>query len=82
MRETLIRIFIVIFSAGWIIPLWISAFFYLSFIGTELRPYIMFGKFTINSAPYISFSWYALSISLIWLALVIVFWVWNVTEKK
>jgi len=82
MKQILSRILIVVFSVGWIVPLWISVYFYLSFVGGELRPYIVDGEFPRNSAPYIAISMEAFTISCAWLASVMIFWVWTTTSKK
>ena len=82
MKDILKHILIVIFSVGWLVPLRISAYFYLGFIGGELRPYIMGKEFSQNSVPFVEIAMEAFTISLIWLSMVIIFWIWNITDKR
>lgn len=82
MRDIFNRILIIVFSIGWLAPLWISVYFYLSFVGSELRPFIVHGEFPKNSAPFIGISMEAFTISLVWFASVIIYWIWKITDKN
>jgi len=70
------RILIALFSAGWLVPLWISADSMFTFFNSELWPRLRGGN-PLNSFPFIQFSEQAFTIACVWLAAVITFWAWR-----
>jgi hypothetical protein len=77
----MVRALIVIFSAGWLIPLWVSANAMYSFFDLELWPRLR-GVVPLNSFPFVRFSEQAFTMACIWLGLVIVFWSWRLTGDR
>jgi hypothetical protein len=71
------RILIAILSAGWLLPLWLSAFTMFQYLSEEVWPRLA-GRQPINSFPFVEFSSQAFTVACVWLALVIVFWAWRV----
>jgi hypothetical protein len=69
------RVFIAFFSAGWLLPLWISVGIYLHSLPWEPRP----GS---DHVIYIDAGYRAFTISLAWLALVILFWAWRFSRPS
>jgi len=77
------RLLQIVFSVGWIIPMWVSIYAYLSFFRLELRPFVTeIGSHGGNSAPFIKISHDMMTIGFIWLSLVIGYWVWKITENE
>ena len=83
MKNKIIRLLKIIFSIGWIIPMWVSIYTYLTFVRLELRPFVTgIGSHTGNSAPFIGISHDMMTVGFIWLGFVIGYWVWKVTESE
>ena len=74
------RLLITLFSAGWLIPFWISAHSMFAFLNAELWPRLR-GEHPLNSFPFIQFSEQAFTIALVWLAAVIAFWAWRLSGE-
>jgi hypothetical protein len=72
----MLRILIAMFSAGWLLPLWLSANSMFTFFNVELWPRLR-GENPLNSFPFVHFSERAFTVSCVWLAAVIVFWTWR-----
>jgi hypothetical protein len=70
------RIFIAIFSAGWLLPLWVSASVMFQFLSAEVLPRLA-GQQPVNSFPFVQFSAQAFTGACIWLGVVIIFWAWR-----
>jgi len=62
-----------IVSAGWLVPLWWSARFYVDYLNLVYLPKAT-GKVPLASAPLDDVSLTCLCISLVWLAVVIAGW--------
>jgi hypothetical protein len=68
--EMALRVFSTLFSAGWLLPLWISVGIYLHSLPGEAGP----GS---DKVIYIDSGYRAFTISVAWLTLVILFWAWR-----
>jgi len=68
-----IRFLVAIFSAGWLIPLWLAVHTYLSFWQAEAWP-LLLGQHPMNSFPFIHFADQYFSITFVWLAVVVFGW--------
>lgn len=66
--------FKVLFSVGWLVPVWMSFSSLLSFLGSELYPLLQ-GKKPLNSFPFLDFSFQAFTVGCLWLAAVLIFWI-------
>jgi len=64
----------VLFSVGWLLPIWASVNTLFSFLGLEMYP-LLLGKKPLNSFPYLDYSFQAFTIGCLWLAAVLIFWV-------
>jgi hypothetical protein len=76
------KILIVAFSAGWLLPLWVSATALFQFMSTEVWPRMAAGGSPLNSFPFLQFSSQAFTLACIWLACVIGFWAWRAFPSK
>jgi hypothetical protein len=76
LRRIAIRFLIAAFSAGWLLPIWLSADCFLSFVNAEIWPRLN-GEHPINSFTYIRFVTQAFTVGIIWLAAVVFFWAWR-----
>ena len=79
--DFMLRVFIAVFSAGWLFPLWLSLRAMIAFVNTELLPAIR-GVPPQNSFGYLFATGDAFTIACIWLALVILYWSWRLTAPK
>jgi hypothetical protein len=75
------RIAIAAFSCGWIVPAWLSINTYLTFWHAEGWPLIR-GERPLNSFPFLEFSRQCIDVAFIWLAAVIIFWSWKLTNNQ
>jgi len=75
------RILICLFSAGWLIPLWLGVSTYLGFWQSEVLP-ILLGNPQMNSFPFIQFSKDCFTVSSVWLGLAIIFWSWKLSKTS
>lgn len=74
-RLTLKRILLVIFSVGWLLPLWLGVDVFLQFLQIEALPRWR-GEQPINSFPFLSFVSNMFTTACIWLAATISIWSW------
>ena len=74
--DFMLRALVAIFSAGWIIPLCVSASSMFTFFSQEVLPRLR-GEHPLNSFPFVHFSEQAFMVACIWLAAVILFWSWR-----
>jgi hypothetical protein len=79
--EAMKRILIAIFSAGWLLPLWVSASAMFQFLSAEVWPRLA-GQQPLNSFPFLHFSSQAFTVACIWLASVIIFWAWRLHPQR
>lgn len=75
------RLLIALFSAGWLVPLWISAYSMFAFCNGELWPRLR-GEHPLNSFPFIRFSEQVFTFAFVWLAAVIAFWAWRLSDDN
>ena len=75
------RLLIAAFSTGWLLPIWISTWMLFGFLEAEVWPHLQ-GKHPVNCCPYVQCSCQAFAMSLLWLAAVIFFWAWRLTDLK
>jgi hypothetical protein len=75
------RFLICLFSAGWLYPIWVTAYLYLEWLNSEAGPRLR------GENPRSEFSFNALTASFdfftvgcIWLALVILYWSWKLNR--
>ncbi len=73
------RILIAIVSAGWLLPLWMSASVMFQFLSAEVLPRLA-GQGPINTFPYVQFSEQAFTAASIWLGAVIMYWAWRASK--
>ncbi|WP_369942317.1 hypothetical protein [Xanthomonas medicagonis] len=69
------KLCIVLFSTGWIAPMWLAAFLFVDFWQTEGWPRLL------GRNPGNSFEWFGptkacLGIGFAWLAAVVAYWAW------
>lgn len=64
----------ILFSIGWLLPIWISVNSLISFLGSELYP-LLLGEKPLNSFPFLGFSFQSFTIGCLWLAAVLIFWI-------
>jgi hypothetical protein len=69
-KKALLTIIAVLLSSGWILPAWLSAHEWMRFSEQFLIP-----NSQIDSFPHAELSEMALTVTAIWLALAISFWV-------
>lgn len=74
------RILIAIFSAGWLLPLWLSVDTMFDYLRAEVVPRL-FGQNPINSFPFVHFSQQSFTVACIWLAAAVFFWAWRLAES-
>jgi len=83
MKKPLIRILIVLFSIGWILPAWLSLRSYYSFWQYQVWPLVSEQQhYILHSFPYLRFFYQTLSIACIWFAAVIGFWAWRFSGDR
>jgi len=70
------RILIAVFSAGWLLPLGVSASVMFQFLSAEVLPRLA-GQQPVNSFPFVQFSAQTFTGACIWLGAVIIFWTWR-----
>ncbi len=79
------RTLISLFTAGWLIPLWLGVNSWLDFWQFEVWPRLVGGQ-PMNSFPMLDFSRQCLATAVIWLGLVLLFWSWlgsaRVSQQK
>ena len=73
------RFFITAFSAGWLLPLWISARLVFAFFEFELPHQLSVGVSHPYSYAAFHTAFFAFSISCLWLALTLSYWVWRLS---
>jgi hypothetical protein len=73
MNSKAVRALVALFSAGWLIPLWVSVRTYLDFMQFEIRPAVL-GHPEMNSFPFLNTSKNTFTIACVWLGMVILFW--------
>jgi hypothetical protein len=61
--------------------MWLSAYTYLGFMQDEVWPRLA-GQHPENSFPFLQFCQQIFTIGCIWLAVVILFWTWRLSEKR
>ena len=71
---TIKSILVALFSAGWLVPVWLGVATYLSFWQVEGWPLLLGKQTRLSSFPYISFSLDCFSVGFAWLGAVILFW--------
>jgi hypothetical protein len=79
--EVMKRVVITLFSVGWLGPIWLAADMYLGFWRGD-GWLLLQGAKNIGSFPVIQFSQRCLSVGVLWLAAVIIFWSWRLTAPK
>ncbi len=72
--KTLGLVLKVLFSIGWLLPIWVFVNTLFSFLGSELYP-LLLGKKPLNSFPFLDVSFQAFTIGCLWLAAVLIFWI-------
>jgi hypothetical protein len=70
------RVLITLFSVGWLAPTWLAFETYLGFWRYDGWK-LLWGRKDVSSFPVIEFSQQSLTIGIIWLAAVIIFWSWK-----
>ena len=75
------RVLITIFSAGWLLPLWLSADTMFDYLGVEVVPRLFGQDPMINSFPFLGFSQQSFTVAFIWLAAAVFFWAWRLAES-
>ncbi|MDH3583688.1 MAG: hypothetical protein OER86_05690 [Phycisphaerae bacterium] len=75
------RFLIVLLSAGWLVPAWLSLYSYFGFLGSEVWPRLR-GEIPTNSFPFTHFSLQAMTIAAAWLALAIIYWAWMAMDRQ
>ena len=72
------RLFLVVFSTGWLLPMWFSVNCLFSELDAEIWPRLL-GRDPMNSFPFRQCREDAFTFGLAWLALTVIFWVWKMT---
>jgi hypothetical protein len=75
------RILIAVFSAGWLLPLWVSASVMFQFLSAEVLPRLA-GQQPVNSFSFVQFSAQAFTAACVWLGAVIIFWAWRASAAS
>ena len=75
----MVRFLIAVFSAGWLLPMWMSARSLFTWLGED-APLLFRNEVPRNSFPFKEFSLQAFTVGCIWLAAVILFWSWRLTR--
>ena len=77
------KVFILLFSSCWVIPLLIAIYLNIAFLKSEVYPIIYGGKGQLNSFPYLQSVETLLTISLVWFILVIISWsIYFIKQKR
>lgn len=66
-------VFLLVASAGWIVPLYLGIDSIISFLRLEVYPRLL-GQSPLNSFPFLPFSKRLMVIGFAWLAVVALFW--------
>ena len=72
------RLFIAVFSAGWLVPALLGMSVYLDFVRFEAWP-LLRGQHPGNSFPFLDFSRQCFGLAGVWLGIAIIFWSWRLT---
>lgn len=72
--QRLLRVFVGLFSAAWLLPLGLGVNAYLRFVQAELLPLLTGHHYPQNSFPFLAFSRECFTVAFIWLGLVIMAW--------
>ncbi len=75
------KLFILIFSTGWVLTLLASMYLNISFLKNEVYPVLYKSKGQLNSFPYMQASETLLNITLVWFVLVLIAWVIYCVKK-
>ena len=68
-----LAILVALLSAGWLFPIWLGAYTYLSFWQSEGWP-LLRGEHPANSFPFLPSAITFFQVGFAWLAIVILFW--------
>lgn len=68
------KIFILVFSTGWVLTLLSSMYLNIAFIKNEIYPILYESNSQLNSFPYMKAVETLLSITLVWFVLVLILW--------
>jgi hypothetical protein len=74
------RSLITLFSAGWLLPLWVSVNILFEYYRVDLAPRLLLGQHPVHSFPFIQFSQALFTGACVWLAATVLFWGWRVTK--
>lgn len=72
--QHLLRVFVGLFSAAWLLPLGLGVNAYLRFMEAELLPLLAWHQHPLNSFPFLAFSRECFTVAFIWLGLVVMAW--------
>ena len=73
------RTLITLFSAGWLLPLWVSVDLLFVYSRADLVPRLL-GQHPVNSFPFLQASQTLFAGACVWLAAALLFWAWRVTK--
>jgi hypothetical protein len=76
----IIRLLLALFSAGWILPMWLAVFEWLKYWNREFLPESR-GNPPLDSFPHAIFATDLFTVACIWLALVIFYWAWRLSAR-
>ncbi len=71
----------VLFSIGWLLPIWVFVNTLFSFLGSEFYP-LLLGKKPLNSFPFLDVSFQAFTIGCLWLSAVLIFLIGRMERAK
>jgi hypothetical protein len=74
------RLFIALFSAGWLLPMWIAVREWLNYWNRELVPE-SHGEVPLDSFPHATLATNVFTFACIWLALAIFYWAWRLSAR-
>jgi hypothetical protein len=72
-RSAILRILVVVLSAGWLVPVWLGIDTYLTFWQIEGWP-LLLGKPNGNSFEFLGFAKSCIGVGVAWLGLALCFW--------
>jgi hypothetical protein len=75
------RLLIATFTAGWVLPLWVSADTLFDHLRGEVLPRLH-GQDPTNSFPFVHFSQQSFTVGCVWLAAVVFFWAWRLADFR
>lgn len=78
--QRLKRLFLIMFSIGWVFPLWMASWLFIDFWQTE-GWHLLMGKGTPNSFDWFGSIKECLHIGFAWLAISAAYWVWRATRR-